>query len=58
MSEVRRRSSSWLGIAFQASAGPIGLVLGYVILCQFGPQYDFLGIWHSADQSKAPARPR
>ena len=55
MSGDRRKSSSWFSILLQASAGPVGLLLGYIVLCQFGPQYDFLGIWHRADPSKSSA---
>lgn len=51
----RSKSTTGAGLLVQASAGPIGLVLGYIILCQFGPQYDFLGIWNKAEPSKTPA---
>ena len=52
MRQERRKSKSRANFWLQLAAPPVGLALGYLILCAIGPQYDFLGLMKKSDAAK------
>ncbi len=50
--QERRKSKSRANFWLQLAAPPVGLALGYLILCAIGPQYDFLGLMKKSDAAK------
>ena len=53
--QERRKSKSRANFWLQLAAPPVGLILGYLILCAIGPQYDFLGLMKKPDGAKPVA---
>jgi hypothetical protein len=55
----RKSKSPMVALAKHAIASIAGLILGYLILCWIGPQYDFLGLMRSGppEKEKPPVAP-
>jgi hypothetical protein len=50
----KRKSKTWVALFLMFSSSVIGVSLGYLILCSFGPKYDFLSLFQEGPVQEKP----